>query len=421
MMRNLILLFLIQSSLYAQWYQLPNSPYHPGKYEDIYFVNAETGWLLHADGDVYKTTNGGNSWTLNPIDSIAFFQSITALNVDVIFAGSLTPNNLLYKSTDGGIVWNVVTNIPSPQPRGICGLYSLDGQFIFGCGSYDQTPHFIKSTDGGNSWITKDMSQIASGLVDCYFTSRDSGFVVGSIGPFFQQFKSVVLFTSDGGETWVNRYTGDRIPEQPQKISFPDRDNGFVSIERYGNNDRFFLKTTNRGETWTALPFPQENAVGCGFVNSSTGWIGGNFNPTYGTTDGGFTWFNANIGENIMRFRFLSDSIGYACGRYVYKYDKTVGINPVSSVIPVQFVLHQNYPNPFNPFTKIRFEIPVQDNVKLILTDISGKEIRTILNEKLNPGIYELLVSASDMASGIYFYRMNTSRASLSKKLVVIK
>ncbi len=161
--------------------------------------------------------------------------------------------------------------------------------------------------------------------------------------------------------------------------------------------------------------------MGCGFVNSSTGWIGGNFNPTYGTTDGGFTWFNANIGENIMRFRFLSDSIGYACGRYVYKYDKTVGINPVSSVIPVQFVLHQNYPNPFNPFTKIRFEIPVQDNVKLILTDISGKEIRTILNEKLNPGIYELLVSASDMASGIYFYRMNTSRASLSKKLVVIK
>lgn len=421
MFRNLIFLILIQSSLYAQWYQLPNSPYHPGSFQDIYFVNAETGWLLDVSGDVYKTTNAGNSWTLNPIDSIAFFQSITALNADVIFAGSLTPNNLLFKSTDGGTVWNEVTNIPSPRPQGICGLYSLDGQYIFGCGSYEISVHFIKSTDGGNSWITKDMSQYASGLTNCYFTSRDSGFVVGSIGPFFQQFRSAVLFTSDGGETWVNRYTGDRTSEQCQKISFPDRNNGYISIERFGNNDRFILKTTNSGETWTALPFPQENAVGCGFVDANTGWIGGNFNPTYKTTDGGFTWLNANIGENILSFRFLNDSIGYACGRYVYKYDKTVGIEPVSSVIPGQFILHQNYPNPFNPFTKIRFEIPVRDYVKLTLTDIAGKEIKTILNEMLNPGIYELLVSANDLASGIYFYRMNTSTNSLSRKLVVIK
>lgn len=68
---------------------------------------------------------------------------------------------------------------------------------------------------------------------------------------------------------------------------------------------KFVLKTTNGGLNWVELPFPNFHEHGIGFINANTGWIGGDYNPTYGTTDGGQTWFNANIGQFLFGFQFF--------------------------------------------------------------------------------------------------------------------
>jgi len=91
-----------------------------------------------------------------------------------------------------------------------------------------------------------------------------------------------------------------------------------------------------------------------------------------------------------------------------------------------KFLLMQNYPNPFNPKTKIRFSIPALrdqhiEPVQLIIYDITGKEVETLINEELNPGNYEVYWDASGFSSGVYFYMMNTEGFTDVKKMVLVK
>jgi hypothetical protein len=116
---------------------------------------------------------------------------------------------------------------------------------------------------------------------------------------------------------------------------------------------------------------------------------------------------------------------------------------PIASEIPGEFVLHQNYPNPFNPSTKIKFQIPARlqesheaggpnlkpQTVSLKVYDILGREVRTLVNENLQPGVYEATFDATGLASGVYFYRLIAQPTSgeqaavfvETKKLVVMR
>jgi hypothetical protein len=100
------------------------------------------------------------------------------------------------------------------------------------------------------------------------------------------------------------------------------------------------------------------------------------------------------------------------------------GIKQISSIAK-DFYLSQNYPNPFNPSTKIRFSIPANGkgaaNVKLVIYDIQGREITQLLNKQMASGSYEVEWNASQYASGIYFYRIETNGFSDVKKMVLLK
>jgi hypothetical protein len=101
-------------------------------------------------------------------------------------------------------------------------------------------------------------------------------------------------------------------------------------------------------------------------------------------------------------------------------------VNQISKDIPKEFILSQNYPNPFNPTTKIKFEIPLdvkreRSNVKLIIYDILGKEISTLVNESLQPGTYEVTFDGSNLSTGIYFYVLKAGDYIETKKMVLIK
>ena len=96
-----------------------------------------------------------------------------------------------------------------------------------------------------------------------------------------------------------------------------------------------------------------------------------------------------------------------------------VGINPIAGEIPVDFHLYSNYPNPFNPTTKIKFDIPKSSYVKLIVYDVLGREIKTLVNEKLNAGRYDVSWTGSDYPSGVYIYKLYTGDFVDLKKMVL--
>ena len=88
---------------------------------------------------------------------------------------------------------------------------------------------------------------------------------------------------------------------------------------------------------------------------------------------------------------------------------------------PSEYNLSQNYPNPFNPSTTISFTLPQSGFVSLVLTDILGKQVKTITEGFYNEGKYSVELNAQDLASGIYFYRIETNNFVSTKKLVIMK
>jgi hypothetical protein len=113
-----------------------------------------------------------------------------------------------------------------------------------------------------------------------------------------------------------------------------------------------------------------------------------------------------------------------------YNSGFTIGINKISEEVPTTFRLEQNYPNPFNPVTKIHFNIaPLLRGVNeargvlttLKVYDILGREIQTLVNEKLHPGTYEVTFDGRNFASGIYFYQLKSGDFIETKKMLMIK
>jgi pectin methylesterase-like acyl-CoA thioesterase len=89
--------------------------------------------------------------------------------------------------------------------------------------------------------------------------------------------------------------------------------------------------------------------------------------------------------------------------------------------LPVTYQLYQNYPNPFNPSTTIKYSIPQSSLVKIVLYDILGREVKTLVNEVKNAGYYTIRFNASSLASGVYFYRIESGNFVQVKKMMLLK
>jgi hypothetical protein len=105
----------------------------------------------------------------------------------------------------------------------------------------------------------------------------------------------------------------------------------------------------------------------------------------------------------------------------VYSFDIPVGVETQDNIVPEYFVLYQNYPNPFNPSTKIKYSVPQSSNVVIKVFDVLGNEISTLVNEEIVAGSYEVKFNASELASGIYFYKLNAGSFVEIKKMMLLK
>lgn len=105
------------------------------------------------------------------------------------------------------------------------------------------------------------------------------------------------------------------------------------------------------------------------------------------------------------------------CLNIIYNAVLAVNIQQV----PVKFELAQNYPNPFNPITRIKYSVPKQSFVSIKIYDVLGREVKTLVNEMRTAGNYEVDFNASYLASGVYFYRMESGDFTDVKKFVLLK
>ncbi|MBL8006627.1 MAG: T9SS type A sorting domain-containing protein [Ignavibacteria bacterium] len=422
-----IYFLLANTYIFAQssgWVITPGSPFCYGGFWDLFFLNANTGWVINIEGPVFKTTNGGNNWTqTDTIFPMASLQNITFLNENTGWLTARNPARPLFKTTNSGFNWTPITNIPPPADHGFYGISLIGDSNIYLVGSEIAPSYFTRSTNAGATWQTINLGVHATALFDCKFFTKDSGIASGSIGVFPYEAICVVLFTSDGGVSWRNVFTGNRRKTFGLKLNFINRYVGYLAIESF-SPPVDYLKTTNGGLNWEVKYLrtsPGLTYEAIGFIDENTGWIGGNTDSTFRTTDGGNSWAYAGFGKNIQNFLFVSDSAGYAAGQYIYKYDRTVDVKHISVNVPDVYFVGQNYPNPFNPQTSIKIEMIKPMDLTVKVFDNLGREAGVLHKGILPAGTSILKWNAEGFPSGVYYYNVEGKDFKFTKKMSLVK
>ncbi|MBN1634409.1 MAG: thiol protease/hemagglutinin PrtT [Ignavibacteria bacterium] len=175
--------------------------------------------------------------------------------------------------------------------------------------------------------------------------------------------------------------------------------------------------STNSGSTWYWVAVLEGGSiVGQGMVTAPP--VSSAFVPT--ASQWGTKNFTLPVGTNKIAFTGVS---AYGNNLYIDNVfiGRTVSVKNNDNGIPDKYVLCQNYPNPFNPSTKIKFSIVKTGIVRLKVFDILGREVTTLINEKLNAGNYEVTFNASALSSGVYFYRLQINNFTEIKKMIYTK
>ncbi len=149
-----------------------------------------------------------------------------------------------------------------------------------------------------------------------------------------------------------------------------------------------------------------------------------------GSVYGHFTKYRYRLGQFsgqqvAVGFRYYVNMLSSEAGLAVQLDDiyigPLVGVQNISSEIPGAYKLAQNFPNPFNPATSIAFDIPQNTFVSLKVFDVLGREVKELVNEKLEPGSYKVNLDASRLSSGTYFYSLTTANFTQTKKMILVK
>ncbi|MBL9148670.1 MAG: hypothetical protein JNM94_08255 [Phycisphaerae bacterium] len=334
------------ASALPAWVRLATEPYK-GKQDDIFFVTPELGWYVNGAGKIFKTTDGGTTWTEKAHKPGTYFRCIAFVDDKVGVAGNIGPGYFpnvsdatpLYRTVDGGDTWAPVTEIEGEPVVGLCAIEVLREEIV-NAGKLDTRTRlhavgrvggpvaFLYSDDLGATWKRRSLPESAAMAFDVHFFDRDHGVVAAGSSANVAESNALILTTADGGATWTEAYRSARPYELTWKIAFPTRDVGYVTVQSYNPDPtvtaRVVAKTTDGGKTWTELPLASDakvRAFGVAFLDASRGWVGA-MPHGFETTDGGATWNRVDFGNAVNKIRVLPAADGthaFAIGTEVWK------------------------------------------------------------------------------------------------------
>lgn len=430
---NLVIGCILSVTGFAQqykWRHLPNAGLPTEiRVEDLYFLNKDVGVLVGLNNSIFKTIDAGATWQEK--DTFASGRSIEFLGDKLTgVIGGL--QGKVSRTVDGGETWSDISlTIPNPTGfRHICG-WAHFGDNFYGVGWYaSPEAKFYKSTDKGVTWQTSVIDiNLATNLVDVLFISADTGFVTGGHMLPNMPNASVILKTTDGGNTWSRVFYDATIGGKVWKIQRVTPDTFVGSIQPYYSDDIVMVRSVDGGNSWSIIhtgynSFP--SFIGTqfvGFINSSEGWIGGYYKGLIHTANAGATWDTVAFGENFNRFFIVDKYNAYAGGKKVYKLDDSLFNDLSVPATPFQHP-HKLYPvspNPASGRVKIEFDLSTTTNVCLEVASIVNKRVHNIINARLKPGHYTFYWNSDDLPAGLYMVWLGTDELPLVEKFMVVK
>lgn len=431
----------------------------------VWYDNRDGNWEIF-----YKrSTDGGTSWgadtRLTNIDSANSEKPTIAVNGSVVHVVWQDIRDGYYseiyykRSTDGGINWTAdirLTNMSNGKDNPSIAVSGSNVHIVWfdSRESLNGEIYYKLSTDGGITWgidtrltnntaVSKFPSIAVSGsnVHVVWHENRDGNYEI-----YYKR-------STDGGLNWG---VDTRLTNNTANSWFPSVavSGSIVNVvwqdERHGSNnvEIYYKRSTDNGISWgidTRLTnntysseYPSIVASGSIVHIVWNDFSDGNWEIYYNrSSDGGLNWgANTRLTDNVADSKLphiaVSGSIVHVVWHDLkygpseeicYKRNPTgnVGIQNISTEIPSAFSLKQNYPNPFNPSTNIKFHIKESRLVTLIIYDILGKEVATLVNEKLQSGVYETTFDGGNLTSGVYFYKLSAGDFSETKKMFYLK
>ncbi|MBV6478425.1 MAG: hypothetical protein HGGPFJEG_01180 [Ignavibacteria bacterium] len=379
---------------YSQW--------QPAPVQDILNIDCflESGSNLFAGTDsngVYESINNGGNWTAANNGLTDGHVRALGISGNNIFAGT---RGGVFISTNNGNSWNTING-----PTNVTTI-AISGNNMF-VGTYHEGVYL--SANGGALMLVglenRNIMALAASGNNVFAGTDDYG---------------IYLSTNSGGN-WAlanNGITGDMDIHSFAIIS----SNVFA-----GTEDGVFLSSDNGG-SWTAVNNGLTDLYVTAIVFSGNNIFAGTRGGVFLSTNNGGSWILKNQGlsnEPDITALFIYNNYIFAglfnLSVWRRSISEIIGIQNISSEIPKGFGLSQNYPNPFNPTTNIKFDISKKSFVNLVIYDLLGKEVATLVNENLNAGSYQADWNAGEFPSGVYFYRLQAEDFVQTKSMVLLK
>jgi photosystem II stability/assembly factor-like uncharacterized protein len=361
------------------------------------------------NGGVYSSTNDGTDWKVSRFGETGYVSNLVS-NDTVIFASIVSG---IFRSKDNGFNWTIVDSglvNNSPLCMVIADPYLYTGTYSGGV---------FRSTDNGTSWNlpSTDLTNTSINALTVSGANLFAGTISNGGG---------VFLSTNSGTSWTAVNTGLTYP-MVQSLAVLGS-NLFAGTD-YGG----VFRSTDNGTSWIAVNTGLTNTSIYALAVSGTNLFAGTAGGVFLSTNNGISWTEVNTGLTNTDVRALATSPNGAGGTNLFAgtygsgifkrllSEMVASVERLSADLPIHFNLGQNYPNPFNPVTTISYDLPKKEHTTLIIYDILGRQLETLINEMQQQGKYKVTFNGSNLSSGVYFYRLKAGSFAETKQFVLLK
>ena len=457
----------------ATWKGNSISSGEPG---EIFFNSLNSGFVVGEAGEVFHSTNEGQSWSEVAKNAAGGFgipyYNLFFVNSNVGWCfGSSGGNGGIMHTIDGGTNWNVQWNDQTPWDGwDLTSGFFVDENNGWVIGDYYNTQYgqqqgiILHTSNAGKSWgnqipaltgivqpsniffINPNVGWLTDGW-DLFHTTNAGNswslisqeivkpfnhicFLDSNIGWTVSADSGKIFRTSDAGVTWIVQHKWDTgVSRSLNGIYFKDSSNGWIAgwnSQSGAPSQGISLHTSNGGQTWETLISQSTNFgfAQFSFVDSNQWWATNANNTLYRTINSGQTWETQSFGMPLYSACFTDTVHGWVCGGgAAILHTSTGGItNGINIPENVSKIALLDYPNPSNGRgTIFKFDLPTSSFVSLRIMNILGVQITTLLSTNLNQGSYQVEWDEQDALPGTYFCELTAGNQKQSIPLVISK
>jgi photosystem II stability/assembly factor-like uncharacterized protein len=373
---------------------------------DIHFDNDGILYAASWSNGLSRSKDMGENWEMinNGVTNVNFY-SIISDGTGILLAGS---DRGTFRSSDKGENW---IRISAPGNDYVYNLWKDKFNRIY---ALTYGSGFYRTTDLGDSWTRMDKN-FNSGYIFGLAMDKAENLYAGGRGG------GAIYKSTDDGNSWTKIYQGISNAVISEIVVTLDNHIFATSI------NEGILRSTDQGLSWelrnSGLPSLKFQSLTNGFNGQL--FLGLGVGGVYSSTNDGENWHNTsdNLGQAVVYdFIFHEKHLYLATDESVWKSNPDTLTNIAEDdVKPEAYFLSQNYPNPFNPSTTIKYSLPRQGRITIVVYDALGREIVKLIDQEKPAGEYSIEFNASGLPSGVYVYRMQSDGFTQSRKLLYMK